>query len=150
MVRRARPPPPRCPSVFVAPLPRLGQPPRCHAGLYRCRRHCPRSLVVLSRPLAHTGCFRGKRLDSRLILMTYEVKPNDRGLTLLREIAAPPRPLVAAPRGTFDNFRTSRRANRIIFVPGNGTTSSRFAGLPVVYNLYYCSFRRDKEGRRKS
>lgn len=73
LVRRATP---FCHAVSVFVAPSCGsQPPRW----YTVYTVVAATVLVVSSVLACTGCFRDKRLDSRLILMTYEVKPNDRG-----------------------------------------------------------------------
>lgn len=87
-----------------------------------------------------------------LILMTYEVKPNDQGLTLSRlDLPSSTLPLEGlsitfefARRGKSNNFRprTERERDDGLF-PFSRSLAYR------VYNLRYCSFHGDEEGRRK-
>lgn len=131
MVRR---PTPSAALSFFVPLSRTGSATPAVVPFIRhvCRRHrCPRRF---GRACMHRVFPRQTTRFNLLILMTYEVKPNDQELTLLRLDLPPlvlPFPLSSpplSPPGTFDNFRVSRRANRIILVPGNGTTvSPRFS-----------------------
>lgn len=85
-----------------------------------------------------------------LILMTYEVKPNDQGLTLSRlDLPSSTLPLEGlsitfefARRGKSNNFRprTERERDDGLF-PFSRSLAYR------VYNLRYCSFHGDEEGR---
>lgn len=87
-----------------------------------------------------------------LILMTYEVKPNDQGLTLSRlDLPSSTLPLEGlsitfefARRGKSNNFRprTERERDDGLF-PFSRSLAYR------VYNLRYCSFHGDEEGRRE-
>lgn len=104
------------------------------------RRHCLRWTVVY-------WVFRDKRLDSRLILMTYEVKPNDQGPP---SYVPSPSLLAASPSGTFDNFRLPRRANRIISSPRTGRSSRSFSFslcLSRYNSRYIVRFRGGRSGR---
>lgn len=96
--------------------------------------HCPRPL---SAARAHRVFPRQTTRFNLLILMTYEVKPNDQGgLTLL----------LGWPHLTLEGLS-------ITFESHSPAKSNNFprvydpvSSLSCIYNLRYCSFHGDKEG----
>lgn len=109
-----------------------------HAFIHRLStpHHCPRPL---SAARAHRVFPRQTTRFNLLILMTYEVKPNDQGSP---SYGWPHLPLKGLSI-TFESHSAGKSNN---FPRQRDDRVYPVSSLSCIYNLRYCSFRGDKEG----